>query len=96
MAFGRVRSEPDHSVAQIWVIVMAKQLGLESTMKSRGRPKQAEKDSRSLRVLQEDRLSSAKSLRLSALLLVAYRRTEDSFKIFFFHQLIHQTIIDDL
>jgi len=27
-----------------WVIVMAKQLGLESTMKSGGRPKQAEKD----------------------------------------------------
>jgi putative transposase len=31
-----------------WVIVMAKQLGLESTMKSRGRPKRAEKDSRPL------------------------------------------------
>jgi putative transposase len=31
-----------------WVIVMAKQLGLESTMKSRGRPKRAEKDSRAL------------------------------------------------
>jgi putative transposase len=31
-----------------WVTVMAKQLGLESTMKSRGRPKRAEKDSRPL------------------------------------------------
>jgi putative transposase len=31
-----------------WAVVTAKQLGLESTMKSRGRPKRAEKDSRPL------------------------------------------------
>ena len=40
----RIRSEADRSVAQMG-IVMAKQLGLESTMKSRGRPKRAGKDS---------------------------------------------------
>jgi hypothetical protein len=44
MIFDLVRSEVDHLITADWVVVVAKQLRLESTVKSHGRPKRKGKD----------------------------------------------------